>query len=180
MVGLDEQGAGGTTPDLPPGSRIGMDTAATLPALREQWRDMRIRCALWLAVVGPVLAACGEVAIDPEPTPSDPVGPADTVTDLSVIDSSLTTLTLEWTQVDDGTGSPASYGLKYAPPPIVWTTATTGCDPTMAGTSIGSSMSCEVEGLASGTTYELQLKSFRVVDDVWQGAVESNVARGST
>jgi len=102
------------------------------------------------------------------------------VGDLRVGESSPTTLTLEWTQVDDGAGGPASYRLKYAQPPIDWRTATIGCDRTMSGTSVGVAMSCEVEGLASGTTYELQLMSFRLVDGVWRDARYSNVARGST
>src|SRR5687768_18053798 len=99
---------------------------------------MRIR-AMWFVVAGPALATCGgDVALEPEWVPSNAVPSPDGVTDLRVIGSTPTTLTLEWTQVNDGAGAPASYRLKYGPPPIDWKTATIGCDRTMSGTSIGS------------------------------------------
>ena len=141
---------------------------------------MCARRGVWLVVAGAALAACGEAPVEPDVTPSFGVPSPDGVTDLQVVDSASTTLTLEWTQVDDGTGSPASYRLKYAEPPIDWRTATIGCTRTMRGTAIGSSMSCQVEGLTAGTTYELQMMSFRVVNGSWQGALYSNIARGST
>jgi hypothetical protein len=141
---------------------------------------MRDRRLIWLMVAGPAFAGCGEIPIEPEIVPSFAVPSPDGVTDLRVVGRTSTALTVTWTQVDDGAGGPATYRLKYAPPPIDWRTATIGCDRTMRGTSIGSSMSCEVQGLAPGSTYELQMMSFRVVDGAWQGALYSNIASGST
>jgi uncharacterized membrane protein len=142
---------------------------------------MRFRCSVRLAAAGLILVACGEAPTEPELTPSAAVvAPAERVEDLRVTGSTSTTLTLEWTQVSDGTGSAAFYRVKYAEPTIRWKTATIGCDRTIEGTSIGGGISCRVEGLEPGTAYELQLMSFRTVDGLWQGAVYSNVARGTT
>jgi uncharacterized membrane protein len=105
---------------------------------------------------------------------------AERVSDLRSTAASGTTVTLTWTQVDDGTGSPASYRVKYATPPIDWRTATIGCTRTLPGTAIGQPMSCTVEGLAEGTDYEFQLMSFRTVDGVWVDARSSNVTAAST
>ncbi|MEX2049035.1 MAG: fibronectin type III domain-containing protein, partial [Gemmatimonadota bacterium] len=127
-----------------------------------------------------ILAACG-APVEPELTMSaGVVAPAERVGDLRVTGSTSTVLSLEWTQVSDGTGSAAYYRVKYSEPHFHWKTATIGCDRTIKGTSIGEGISCRVEGLEPGTAYELQLMSFRTVNGVWQGAVYSNVARGST
>jgi hypothetical protein len=103
---------------------------------------------------------------------------ASPVEDLSVAAVTESTLTVRWTQVDDGTGQPAKYRVKYAVPPIDWQEATTAC--TTGGEMIGAELTCEVAGLASGTTYDVQLMSYRTVDGVWQGAVYSNIATGET
>jgi hypothetical protein len=105
---------------------------------------------------------------------------AATVADLSVGQSATSSLTLSWTQVDDGTGHPASYRVKYGTPPLAWTTASTGCAATIAGTAIGAPMSCTIQGLPAATTYDVQLMSFRLVNGVWEGATYSNVATGTT
>jgi hypothetical protein len=107
-------------------------------------------------------------------------GGGDRVNDLRATTQTPTTVTLSWTQVDDGTGAPASYRVKYATPPIDWRTATIGCSRTMRGTAIGASMACTVEGLDERTAYEFQLMSFRTVDGVWVDAKSSNVAAAST
>jgi len=102
------------------------------------------------------------------------------VSDLRVTATSDSKITIQWTQVDDGTGKPASYRVKYSPPPIDWKTATIGCDRTIYGTAIGAPMQCTITGLQPGSTYEIQLMSFRIVNGSWQGAKYSNVARGTT
>jgi hypothetical protein len=88
---------------------------------------MRIHCGILLAGVGTLLAACLQAPVEPEITLSAAVVPAERVGDLRVVVSTVTTLTASWTQVDDGTGDPAFYRIKYARPPIDWKTATIGC-----------------------------------------------------
>jgi hypothetical protein len=102
------------------------------------------------------------------------------VADLAVESSTGSSLTLRWTQVDDGTGQPASYRVKYGAAPLAWSTAAVGCDPTLMGTAVGAAMSCTIQGLSAGTSYDIQLMSFRLVSGVWEGAVYSNVVSGTT
>ena len=103
---------------------------------------------------------------------------ADTVEDLAVIEENDSSITVGWTQVDDGTGEPARYRLKFAAPPIDWSTAAIACD--QEGTGVGADLSCTVEGLEPGTAYDFQLMSYRLRGKSWQGAVYSNVATAET
>jgi hypothetical protein len=113
-------------------------------------------------------------------TSSSPTTPG-AVSDLKVLSQSETTLTVGWTQVDDGTGAPAKYRVKYAPPAIIYSSATIGCASTIQGTAIGASISCTIEGLDSGTTYDVQLMSYRTDSSgAWLDAQYSNVATGAT
>jgi len=80
---------------------------------------------------------------------------------LTVISSTASTVTLGWTEVSDGRGAPAFYGVRYAAPPIDWNTAKTGCAPEIAGTSVGSLITCTVEGLVGDTEYDFQVLSHR-------------------
>ena len=88
-----------------------------------------------------------------------------TVTDLNVIAIDSTGVTLSFTQVNDGTGQPAKYDIRYAVSPIAWgsaTTATSGtCAAPVAGTAIGSPLVCKVLGLRPSTRYDFQLVAFR-------------------
>ena len=127
-------------------------------------------------------------------SPDSPVGPsaqsiADVapavvdsgkVTDLQVSAISDSSITLAWTEVDDGSGLPASYRLKYAQPPIDWASAAIGCDRTITGVRIGAPMSCTVHGLSQSTEYDFQLMSYRTLNGVWVGSVYSNLAHGTT
>jgi uncharacterized membrane protein len=106
--------------------------------------------------------------------------PPNEVTDFTVTEVTPSEISLSWTQVDDGTGNPAWYRVKYAAPPIFWKTATIGCDRSMPGTEIGAEISCTVEGLTLGTTYDVQLMSYRVVDGRWRDARYSNIATATT
>jgi len=127
-----------------------------------------------------VLAACTA------DNPTEPHGfsaasatiPTDRVDDLALVAASDSTIELRWTQVDDGTGRPALYRLKYAEPAILWATATVGCN--AKGSSIGSPVTCTVRGLNDATYYDFQLMSYRLENGQWRGAVYSNVARGTT
>ena len=107
------------------------------------------------------------------------------VTDLIVSGVTDTFATLTFTQVDDGTGLPASYFVRYAEAPLSWTSAHDvkqgSCKVPLGGTTIGTKRSCKVMGLQPGTTYEFQLAAFRGslnVDAVF-GEL-SNVARRTT
>jgi hypothetical protein len=108
--------------------------------------------------------------------PDEPFG----VTDFAAVASTGSTITLSWTQVDDGTGAPAWYRVKYSEPPISWARGTIGCDRSLEGDEIGAEITCTVEGLDPETAYDFQLMSYRYVDGVWQGALYSNVATGRT
>ena len=88
-----------------------------------------------------------------------------TVTDLQASVNGSTSVTLSFTQVNDGTGQPAKYDVRYAVAPISWgsaTSTTSGtCTTPVAGTAIGSPLSCTVLGLTPATNYNFQLVAFR-------------------
>jgi len=88
-----------------------------------------------------------------------------TVTDLQASLIGSTSVTLSFAQVNDGTGQPAKYDVRYAVAPISWgsaTYATSGtCTTPIAGTTIGSQLSCTVLGLTPATNYNFQLVAFR-------------------
>jgi hypothetical protein len=104
---------------------------------------------------------------------------AATVADLSVGGATASSLTVRWTQVDDGAGQPASYRVKYGTSPLAWDAGTIGCS-TLAGTAIGDPMTCTIQGLPSGASYDVQLMAFKDVNGVWEGAAYSNVSSGAT
>ncbi len=126
--------------------------------------------ALLLTGVG--LGACANKSLtNPDSTLTGPgranspsVTPAQ-VTDLKVSATTDSSITLTWTQVDDGTGKPADYQMKYAPPPIQWGSASVvtsgGCADPIVGTSIGTTLTCTVTGRTAGATYDFQVVSFK-------------------
>ena len=135
-----------------------------------------------LAVIATTI---GVVACGPDVTslteankvaPRFAVSPAGTISDLSVSAVASTSVTLSFTQVDDGTGQPASYDVRYAVSPISWGSApsvTSGtCTTPVAGTAIGSNMTCTVLGLSPSTKYDFQLVPFR-------GTLNVNAVLGS-
>jgi uncharacterized protein YjdB len=87
------------------------------------------------------------------------------VTDLAVTGSDTTSVSLSFTQVDDGTGQPAKYDVRYAVAPISWGSAASvssgTCTTPVAGTAIGATLSCSVTGLRPSTNYNFQLVPFR-------------------
>jgi hypothetical protein len=89
-------------------------------------------------------------------------------------------MTLRWQQVSDIEGFPAWYRVKYAEPDIDYKTATIGCDPSIEGTEILADMTCTIEGLEPGTTYDVLLMSYRLEDGAWVGARYSNLVTGAT
>lgn len=133
------------------------------------------------------LASCGDGSptdlgvTPPDAPPAEAVYPSPGgVDDLRVERVSDTSVTLTWVQVDDGTGRPANYRMKYAAPAIDWRSATIGCQSTIQGTEIGATMSCTVEGLTPATDYDFLMMSFRLVNGAWAGAKYSNVSSART
>src|SRR6266516_1291465 len=107
------------------------------------------------------------------------------VTDLAVASVTDTSMTLSFLQVDDGTGQPASYIVKYGVGTLAWSTGlavTRGtCVTPVVGTAIGTTSSCTVLGLTPATAYQFGIVAFR--GDVNTNAVFgplSNLASGTT
>src|SRR6266704_2737055 len=89
-----------------------------------------------------------------------------TVTDLAVVGVTDTGATVAFTEVNDGTGLPASYDVRYQVGTITWgitaTSVTRGtCATPLAGTGIGATRTCTVLGLTPATAYQFQLTEFR-------------------
>jgi len=117
-----------------------------------------------------------DLVIDPIPIP-------DQVTDLTVVQATTTTLTLNWTEVDDGLGNASSYTARFRPTTtLVWTEITSGgCGAPIAGTTIGEVVACTADGLQAGTVYFFEVRPFRGtlgVDALF--GPQSNTAGGVT
>jgi Bacterial Ig-like domain (group 2)/Fibronectin type III domain len=109
------------------------------------------------------------------------------VTDLAVTSTDTSSATLRFTEVDDGTGAPARYQIRYYEGVMGWnwgaaTPVSEGtCADVVEGTSIGGTRSCTVSNLAASTRYDVQLVAYRGVLNA--GAVHgllSNLATGTT
>ena len=87
-----------------------------------------------------------------------------TVSNLSVPSVTSNSATLSFTEVNDGTGLPAKYDIRFNTPTISWGSApgvTSGtCATPLQGTSIGATRTCTVTGLTSNTAYQFQLVAF--------------------
>jgi hypothetical protein len=87
------------------------------------------------------------------------------VADLAIVSIADTTATVSFTQVTDGSGSPASYEIRFAAAPISWGTASTAargsCASPIKGTAIGAKLSCTINGLTPSTAYNFQIVPFR-------------------
>ncbi|MFL5637769.1 MAG: Ig-like domain-containing protein [Gemmatimonadaceae bacterium] len=126
----------------------------------------------------------GSTAISVTAPPPQSTNPG-TVTDLKVIAVDSNGVTLSFTQVDDGTGQPAKYDVRYAPTPISWGSAASvtngSCAVPLGGTAIGSSLVCKILGLTPSTTYDFQLVAFRgTLNFNATFGTLSNVATGTT
>lgn len=108
--------------------------------------------------LGLLILAISAASCDGDGTGS-PDGP-DAVTDLAASAFTTTSATLEWTQVDDGTGNPARYALRYGSPTITWD-AVNGTEVIVEGTAVGAAAGHTYTGLTAGTTYQFQLVPFR-------------------
>jgi hypothetical protein len=80
------------------------------------------------------------------------------VTDLRISSVTDSSVVLSFTQVADGAGAAADYFVRFAAPPISWSSATsvgTGdCFPFVDGTSVGAVRTCTVRGLTPATAPE--------------------------
>jgi uncharacterized protein YjdB len=87
------------------------------------------------------------------------------VTDLAIASIADTTASLSFTQVNDGTGQPAQYEIRYAIAPISWGTAAAAakgtCTTPLAGTTIGAKLTCTINGLTASSAYNFQIVAFR-------------------
>ncbi len=101
----------------------------------------------------------------------DPAGDPGGVTDLSVVETGPSSVTLSWTEVDDGAGSPADYTVRYADTPLGYgwgqaTWVTDGeCASPISGSRVGGTFTCTVNDLDEGTSYDFRLVSYRQEDD---------------
>lgn len=131
------------------------------------------------------LAVTSDSGGDESTTPTPKPG---TVTTLSASGYTSTSASLTWTEVDDGTGEPALYSVRYHLHPIGWgwgqaTAVLEGtCKSPVVGTGIGKKITCTVDGLSPSTKYDFQLVSYR--GSSWDGTIVygdlSNVATGTT
>lgn len=91
-----------------------------------------------------------------------------TVDNLSVASATTSSVTLRFTSVNDGSGNPARYHVRYASTPMGWgwgeaTQVASGtCAGQVQGAAIGTTMTCTVTGLSAGNSYDFQLVSYRL------------------
>jgi hypothetical protein len=96
-----------------------------------------------------------------------PVPAPDSVAVVSFVAASDSSVTLGWTEVDDGTGPPADYEIRIAP----WPTDPAGgsavsdgsCTEPVSGASVGATLECEATGLRMGTRYNAVITAVRLV-----------------
>jgi hypothetical protein len=107
------------------------------------------------------------------------------VNDLAVASVTDSSVTLSFTEVDDGTGQPASYDVRWAAGTIDWPQAPSvargSCAVPVAGRTIGATRTCRILDLLAATDYQFQVVAFRGtldVDAVFGGL--SNIASGTT
>src|SRR5256885_2373574 len=94
-----------------------------------------------------------------------PASAPGTVGNLAVAAVTDSSVTLRFTEVDGGTGTPANYDIRYATGgALSWGANTTsvsrGTCATPVGTAIGASRTCTVLGLVASTTYSFELVAF--------------------
>jgi len=89
------------------------------------------------------------------------------VVDLQAASTTDTSAALTFTEVDDGSGNPADYEIRFHPTPIGenWDQATSvqegSCATPVEGAEIGAERTCTVAGLDPSTEYDFQMVAFR-------------------
>jgi uncharacterized protein YjdB len=114
----------------------------------------------WLTLLPAMTVCAADASTGTLVTP-----PPDAISDLAVANTSETSVTLAFTQVENGSGQPANYDVRFAASPISWSSATSAtngsCATPLTGTGVGTSLSCTVLGLSPSTTYDFQVVAFR-------------------
>lgn len=82
------------------------------------------------------------------------------VTDLTAVGVYVDTIALQWTQVDDGQGSPAAYAIAYGSPTITEEAALEN-GVILLGSTIGEPISHTFRDLEAATDYQIQVVAFR-------------------
>jgi uncharacterized protein YjdB len=135
--------------------------------------------SIWVALLPTLIVCSGDAST------GTTVAPPGTVSDLIVSGIADNSITLSFTQVNDGTGQPADYDVRYSVAPMSWgsasSTASGTCATPVSGTGVSGPLTCSVLGLSPSTTYNFQLIAFRgtLQGDAVFGGV-SNVASAST
>jgi uncharacterized protein YjdB len=139
-----------------------------MPSIFAVAKRIAIRSA-WVALLPTLIVCSGGNST------GTTVAPPGTVSDLGVSAIANTSITLSFTQVDDGTGQPANYDVRYSVAPMAWgsasSTASGTCATPLAGTGVGGPLTCSILGLSPSTTYNFQLIAFR-------GALQGNAVFG--
>src|SRR5439155_1704643 len=145
------------------GSAIGAQRSCTVlgvtPATGYQFQLIPFRGTLNMgtAVLGSVSnVASGTTAA---------LGQLGTMLNLAVASATDSSLTLSFTEVDDGTGQPASYDVRYAVGALSWGSAPSvtreTCATPLVGSAFGTKRTCTVLGPTPATGYQFQLIPFR-------------------
>src|SRR5690606_10237003 len=107
---------------------------------------------------------------------------------LESVSATSNSVALRFTEVDDGTGNPANYQIRYHTAPMGWnwgvaTPVSQGsCAGKVTGSQVGAVRTCTVDGLNAATTYDFQLVSYRGTIGVAGGYAPSlsSTARATT
>src|SRR2546422_11282137 len=115
-------------------------------------------------MVNAVFGALSNVATGTTVAPGQP----GTVLDLAVASTTDTSVTLSFTEVDDGIGAPASYDMRAVVGPTLTWPLTNGslnskgtCASPMVGSAVGAKRTCTVVGLVAGAASNFHLGGFR-------------------
>jgi len=103
------------------------------------------------------------------------------ITDLTVIDTTTTTITLRWTEVNDGDGNVANTVTRYATPTLSNWGSAVGETFFRPGVSIGTLRTYQYTGLTPSTTYQFAAKAYSGIENVNANyGLTSNIAQGTT
>jgi uncharacterized protein YjdB len=140
------------------------------------------------AVLGEATSEADVVVRAPEqPNTPDPQG----ISTLRAVGEGETTLTVEYTEVDDGTGNAAFVELRWALSPMGWgwgqanVVDTGACATPIQGGTVGATRQCVIEGLPSATQIDIQAVAWRLEDgnpifSALSNKVTETTAAGST
>ena len=99
------------------------------------------------------------------PAAAPVAGAVGSVGNLSAAPAGSNSVTLSFTEVNDGTGQPAKYAVRFSSSGQLWGAApdvTQGtCSSPVLGTQIGTTKTCTILGLQASTDYQFQLVTFR-------------------